>query len=55
MDYQIEIRDVAAQPAAFIRESCAVSEIGKTLMQALPEVGKHVAAQGGEMAGPPFS
>lgn len=55
MGYQIEVRDVAAQPAAFIRASCAPNEIGKTLHQILPEVGAHVKAQDGKMAGPPFS
>ena len=55
MSYQVEKKQIAPQTIAFGTGSGTVAEIPKLLGELLPRVLGHVQANGGQMAGPPFT
>ena len=55
MDYVFDVRQVAAQPALFVKRTCKQGEIGATLGPALAAVGMAMRKLGAKAAGPPFT
>ena len=54
MHYEIEERDEPLQTVLFIGTTCKAAEIGQTLGQILPEVGRFIGQNGAKTVGPPF-
>ena len=54
MNYKFDVRQVAAQPALFVRRTCKQGEIGATLGPALAAVNAAIQKLGAKPAGPPF-
>jgi effector-binding domain-containing protein len=55
MTYDVEIRQLDRQPAATIRITTTPKEIGPTLAEVLPEVGRYLQRSGVSASGPPFA
>lgn len=55
VEYTIEKKTIVAQPVAFQKGSGGAGEIPRVLASILPDVMKHIEANGGKPAGPPFT
>ena len=55
MAYEIEIKELPAQPAVVVRFTAHVSEMGEPLGRAFGATMQHIEATGAGIAGPPFA
>lgn len=54
VDYELEIKEVAPQPAVVIRERVRRDRLQDFFDHALDEIAAHIASAGGEISGPSF-
>ena len=55
MEYEVRLKEVAAQPIAAVRMQCAPNEIGKVYGEALGRVFAHIGKAGVAPVGPPLA
>jgi effector-binding domain-containing protein len=55
MAYEVEVKEVTAQPAAVVRFTAAVPEMGEHLGRAFTAAMAYIQSAGATIAGPPFA